>query len=126
MTLERIEELRQKLADPNIGQVTTLPNEEMGGLLDLAEQALKNREKTRLRVAALRQGQSSTKTPKSAQRGQKAAKNATKPEDWRIIENAATADAPNPVFAMLKSKLPSSVKHDPAATQFKTAKPRKP
>lgn len=34
-------------------------------------------------------------------------------------------DAPNPVFAMLKSKLPSSVKHDPAATQFKTAKPKK-
>jgi hypothetical protein len=32
----------------------------------------------------------------------------------------------NPVFSMLKSKLPASAPHDPAATQFKTAKPKKP
>jgi hypothetical protein len=163
MTKERIEELRQKLADPNIGRVTMLPDEELSGLLDLAEMTLTNREKTRVRVANLRKGKTGTEPAKAAQKPR------GRPKKTTVVESADTVEAvqeklaqvtkpilpltgpeipgeaphrekyvkppePKPAPSALpkafwgsldRVKTPDQLKHDPAATQFKTAKPKK-
>jgi hypothetical protein len=158
MTAERLHQLR------GLGEtVSWMEDGEWAEILDLAAWALVQRENNRKRVAAVRQSKSAEK-PKTAQRGQKAAKKAP------VLESADTVEAvqeklaqvtkpilpltgpeipgeaphrekyvkpaePKPAPSALpkafwgsldRVKTPGQIAHDPAATQFKTAKPKKP
>jgi hypothetical protein len=131
METEKIQSLRDWVAD-NKSEALTAGRRVL--LLEILDAALLARQKAADRLARHRGAQSPAKAPKTSQkrpgRPKKGFLASVPPIPAEVqalvakMEGSPT-DAPNPVFAMLKSKLPSSVKHDPAATQFKTAKPKK-
>jgi hypothetical protein len=130
METAKIEGLRKWVSEVGI-----LPDSKKGLLLEILDAALLARQKAAERLARHRGASTPAKAPKVAQnRGKRpkkpsAADRPIVPPQVQALVAKMEPPPPseaNPVFSMLKSKLPSSVKHNPAATQFKTAKPKKP